>query len=60
MIHKKAEYAIEQLTTTTRPISEIAEALGFSSQFYFCNFFKKQTGMAPTAYRQIYFRNGNK
>ena len=60
LIQKKAEYAIEQLTTTTRPISEIAEALGFSSQFYFCNFFKKKTGMAPTAYRQIHFRNSDK
>ena len=60
LIHKKVDYAVEQLTATTRPISEIAEALGFSSQFYFCNFFKKQTGMAPTAYRQIYFRNGSK
>ncbi|MBQ7839936.1 MAG: helix-turn-helix transcriptional regulator [Lachnospiraceae bacterium] len=57
LIQKKAEYAIEQLTTTRRPISDIAESLGFSSQFYFSNFFKKQTGMTPSEYRHVYFRN---
>lgn len=57
IIRKKTESAIEQLTTTTRSIAEIAESLSFSSQFYFCSFFKKQTGMTPSEYRHIYFRN---
>ena len=57
MIQKKAHYAMEQLVNTVKPVTEISESLGFSSQFYFCNFFKKQTGMTPTEYRQVYLRN---
>ncbi len=46
----------ELLTATAMPVSSIAEALGFASQFYFSNFFKKQTGMTPSQYRAIYRR----
>lgn len=51
---KKLERAINQLTATTSSVLSIAESLGFSNQFYFCNFFKKQTGMTPTEYRNSY------
>jgi len=54
---KKTQFAMEQLSATTRTIAEISDSLGFSSQFYFCNFFKKQTGMTPSEYRQIYMKN---
>ena len=54
LVRKKTEYAIRELTATACPISEIADALGFSSQFYFCNFFKKQTGITPSEYRKVY------
>lgn len=57
LIQKKTHYAMDQLINTTKPIADISDSLGFSSQFYFCNFFKKQTGMTPTEYRQIYLRN---
>ena len=53
---KKAESAMDQLTKTNRSIADISNALGFSTQFYFCSFFKKQTGMTPSEYRQIYSR----
>ena len=46
--------AIRELTATARPIWDIADALGFSSQFYFTNFFKKHTGMTPSEYRKVY------
>lgn len=57
IIRKKTERAIEQLTDTDLPVSSIAESLGFSNQFYFSNFFKKQTGMTPSEYRAIYLRS---
>ena len=56
-IQKKTHYAMDQLMNTVKSIAEISDSLGFSSQFYFCNFFKKQTGMTPTEYRQIYNKN---
>lgn len=54
LVRKKTEYAIRELTATSRSISDIADALGFSSQFYFTNFFKKHTGMTPSEYRKVY------
>lgn len=56
IVRKKTEQATKQLTATTLSISAIAESLGFSNQFYFSNFFKKQTGMTPTEYRNTYGR----
>ncbi|HIS57015.1 MAG TPA: helix-turn-helix transcriptional regulator [Candidatus Fimimorpha excrementavium] len=54
IIRKKTDLAIEQLLNTNRSISHIAEDLGFNSQFYFHNFFKKQTGLSPSEYRNLY------
>jgi len=39
------------IKTTDSPILEIAESLGFSSQNYFCNVFKAETGMTPSQYK---------
>ena len=39
------------LKSTDRSILEIATYLGFSSQGYFQNVFKKLTGMTPKDYR---------
>jgi len=41
----------QQLLTTGLDSKQIAEELGFSSEYYFCRFFKKHTGMTPKAYR---------
>lgn len=41
------------LQSTTLSIKEIAFELGFTDHAYFANFFKSQTGMTPTAFREI-------
>lgn len=43
--------AKEMLTTTDMTMSEISDALGFSTQRYFSTFFRKKTGMSPTEFR---------
>ena len=57
LMQKKISAAMDLLTVTAKPIAEIAALLGFSNQFYFCNVFKKQTGMTPSEYRRIYIKN---
>ncbi|MEF9960487.1 MAG: AraC family transcriptional regulator [Niameybacter sp.] len=54
IVRKKTEIASQQLCSTQLAISVIAESLGFNNQFYFSNFFKKQTGMTPTEYRNTF------
>jgi AraC-like DNA-binding protein len=44
--------AQEELVLTGKRINEIAAGLQFSDEFYFSNFFRKMTGLAPRAYRQ--------
>lgn len=39
------------LRTTNREIQNISEALGFGSQSYFGELFRKETGMTPGEYR---------
>ena len=41
-----------KLSSTLRPINEIARELQFSDQYSFSHFFKKHTGMSPTEYRK--------
>jgi len=43
------------LLSGDRPISQVAEYCGFSSQGYFCDCMKKYTGMSPSQFR----RNAN-
>lgn len=47
MIHARRE-----LKFSSRNIKEIAFELGFSDPFHFSNFFKKEFGVSPTAFRQ--------
>jgi len=47
----KAEEAKRLLDLTQKPLQEIADYLGFSSQSHFQNTFKKTTGMTPAQYR---------
>ena len=39
------------LSYSSRSVSEIAFDVGFSSVFYFSNYFKKYVGVAPKDYR---------
>ncbi len=48
----RLRYATLYLTTSTYTIAEIVEMLGFSSQTYFYNCFKKEFGCSPNKYRQ--------
>jgi AraC-like DNA-binding protein len=48
-----AQRACEALIASDRTIRSIADEFGFSSEFYFSRFFKKQVGMAPSAYRAL-------
>lgn len=43
--------AKELLCTTTLPIGEIADQLGFESPYYFSRFFRDKTGLTARAYR---------
>jgi len=44
----KATYLLRQRNCQ---VKEVAELLGFSSEFYFSKFFKRQIGISPSAYR---------
>ncbi|MFI0473239.1 helix-turn-helix domain-containing protein [Halomonas sp. HMF6819] len=47
--------AKRQLTYTNMTIAEIADGLGFSEPSYFTRFFKRNTSLAPRAFRQRQF-----
>ncbi|MBN1523983.1 MAG: substrate-binding domain-containing protein [Spirochaetales bacterium] len=49
----KMEKAMILLESGEYSISEIAEKLGFSTQFYFSNVFKKYTGISPTRWIEV-------
>ena len=48
----RIEKAKQLLTTTALSIGEISDKLKFESPYYFCNTFKKHTGIAPSRYRK--------
>ncbi|TFE25173.1 helix-turn-helix transcriptional regulator [Cohnella luojiensis] len=47
----RIDRAKEQLRTTTLKIARISQMVGYEDQNYFCNVFKKVTGVSPSAYR---------
>lgn len=49
---KKIEVAKKFLAQKEKSITQIADALNFDSVPYFCEFFKRQTGLTPLQYRQ--------
>lgn len=49
---QKIKKAMEYLEKTEKSVLEISTFLGFSSQGYFQNVFKKRTGMTPKEYRE--------
>ena len=51
-IHMKLNAAAELLGDSDLSVGEIAERLGFSSQFYFSELFKSRYSLSPTAYRK--------
>ena len=53
--NKKMILARQQLAHSDMSIKEISENLGFDSEFYFGNVFKKAVGMSPGRWRKRYF-----
>lgn len=49
--NKRMEKAKKMLIETTQSITQIALDCGFSCVYYFCNSFKKKTGLTPMQYR---------
>ena len=49
---KRTNFAKKALKTTATPVGDIAEALHFTDIYSFSRFFKMQTGMSPSAYRE--------
>ena len=52
LIQLRIKEAKELLSTTNYSISQISESSGFSSQSYFSQVFKKETGMMQNEYRK--------
>ena len=48
----KLSRAKELLRSGNMTVAEVAESLGFSSQFYFSRLFKQKNGISPTEYRE--------
>ena len=50
----RVAYAQNRLKTTAKTIGQIGEELSFADVFTFSRFFKKQTGVSPSAYRKAF------
>lgn len=57
LIQKRLNVCKSLLKTSSLSISEISEAVGFSSQSYFTQTFKRYTDLTPNQYRQIHTKN---
>ena len=49
----RISHAKDLLMYSRKPISEIAEECGFTSFYYFCRVFKRQTGLTPSQFRKL-------
>ena len=47
----RIRHAIDLLTTTDLPVSQVAAMVGYHDYFYFARVFKKTTQMTPSSYR---------
>lgn len=52
LIERRIKASMELLTSSSYSISQIAAQVGFSSQSYFSQMFKKATGQTPNEYRK--------
>ena len=53
-IKLRMEEAESLLAKTSYTVTEIAMRCGYENQFYFCNAFKKHSGITPTEYRKMH------
>ena len=54
LITRRIQEAKLLLETSNFSIAKIAQAIGFSSQSYFSQVFRKETGLSPIQYRKKY------
>lgn len=54
IIQKRIELARVSLVGTNLKVSRIAEQCGYLNSTYFCQLFKKNTGMSPAEYRNLH------
>lgn len=54
LINLRIEAAKELLINSDMSVLQIGEAVGICTQNYFSRIFKKQTGLSPTEYRELY------
>lgn len=52
LIEKRVAESKHLLSSTNYPVSKIADQIGFSSQSYFSQIFRKKMGMTPNQYRK--------
>ena len=52
LIYYRIEKACKRLKVSPQSVSEIAESVGYTNQFYFAKEFKRLTGMTPSDYRK--------
>lgn len=52
LIDKRIEESQHLLANTNYPVSKISDQIGFSSQSYFSQVFRKRTGLTPNQYRK--------
>lgn len=48
----RIEFAMEQISKTDRPFSDLALATGFSDQSHFSRTFRRLTGLTPRQFRE--------
>lgn len=58
LIERRIKECKSLLETTSLSIAEISETVGFSSQSYFSQMFKKNTGVSPKEYRDNDIKKG--
>ena len=59
IIKKRVQTAKHLLRDTRFSINEIAKNVGFDNNHYFSSFFKKETSMTPSEYRNMIFKSAN-
>ena len=53
---RRLEACKELLVSSNLSVAQVATSVGFSSQSYFSQIFRKKTGMTPRQYRSRYAR----